>query len=76
MLLGNFERMPRALEIRARHNELGAADILGPLDDSREIVRVSSGAMVDSTKDGICEVYANLLGYVRQSASHRLWQRG
>ena len=60
ILLCNIDGMLRLLETRTRDHHLLAADGKSSFDDSIQIIFMSLLAMIDSSKDRIGEIDANL----------------
>ena len=50
---GQLQRITSTRKVGARHDELGAAHLLGSADDILEIVRVSLDAAVFAPIDGV-----------------------
>lgn len=59
--LGELQSRADTVKVGARHHELGAADLLGPADDSVEVVWMPLFAMVVAAKDWVCQIDADLL---------------
>lgn len=78
VLLGEGEGVAGALEAGAGHDELGAADLAGAVDDGAEIIVVALLAVVDAPEDGIGQVDADLYTWykVRPQISEDLDGRG
>lgn len=57
---GEFEGVAGALEAGAGHDELGAPDVGGALDDAGEVVGMAGFAVVSAAEDGVGEVDADL----------------
>lgn len=57
---GESEGVAGALEAGAGHDELGASDVGGALDDAGEVVGMAGFAMVSAAEDGVGEVDADL----------------
>lgn len=69
MLCGQFDSMPRLLEVGSSDHELHAANIQGSLDDIIQIIFMCLFAVVFSSKDWISQVDPDLPSLERGSAS-------
>lgn len=59
-LLSELEGEPRFVDGRARHHEFAAPNLLCPVNDALEVIRVALFSAVLATEDGISEVDADL----------------